>query len=145
MLFTIFQTPETYAKEMQESRTEANQHYLERDFKKAYKIYYKLAKSGYHYSQDKVSKMYANAEGKSLDLTEAYAWSVLAAESGEEEMVISSDELLQLTNDKTKAQKRAKKLKKKYGKVALNQKAAKKAKRDALKGSGPCTGSRITC
>ena len=144
-LFAVLQAPEAFAKEIQEYRTEADQHYLERNFKKAYKIYYKLAKSGDHYSQDRVSYMYANGEGKTVDLTEAYAWSVLAAEAGEENWVNSSDELLLRANDKPEAQERAVKLKKKYGKDTLRRKAAKQAQRDRMKRSGACTGSHMAC
>ncbi len=148
MLLAAVQAPEAFAKETQETqeyRAEADQYYLEKDFKKAYKIYYKLAKTGDHYSQDQVSNMYVNGEGKSIDLTVAYAWSVLAAESGEGEMVDKSDLLLEQTSDKALAEKKAAKLKKKYGKVALNERA-KKLERIRLNNEmGGCTGSRIGC
>jgi TPR repeat protein len=145
ILLVAVQAPVAYAKEVQEYRTEADQYYLESNFKKAYKIYYKLAKTGDHYSQDRVSYMYANGEGKSVDLTEAYAWSVLAAEGGKEDWLSSSDELLLLTDDKPGAQERADKLKSKYGKDVLRMKAAKQAQRDNLKKSGVCTGTRLGC
>ena len=89
--------------------------------------------------------MYAKGEGKTVDLTEAYAWSVLAAESGNEKLVTSSDELLLLTDDKTRAQKRATKLKKKYGKLALTKKALRQEERDSYRRSGSCTGSSLGC
>lgn len=145
MLFAALQIPVTFAKEAQEFRTEADQYYLESNFKKAYKIYYKLAKTGDHYSQDRISSMYARGHGKSADLTEAYAWSVLAAEGGEEDWVTSSEELLFQVEDKSKAQKKAEKLMRKYGKSALRIKAVKQAKRDDMKRSGACTGSHMAC
>lgn len=145
MLLAAVQAPEAFAKEVQEYLAEAEQYYLEKNFSKAYKIYYKLAKSGDHYSQDQVSNMYANGEGKKVDLTEAYAWSVLAAEGGEDEMVDRSNMLLQQTDDKAQAEKKAAKLKKKYGKVALDERA-KKLERIRLNNTmGGCTGSRIGC
>jgi TPR repeat protein len=145
MLLTALQVPVAYAKQAQEVRIEADQYYLESNFKKAYKLYFKLAKKGDHHSQDRIAQMYVKGEGKPIDLTEAYAWSVLAAESGEEKLVNGSDELLLLTNDKTKAEKRATSLKKKYGKVTLARKAAKQAERDSYKKSGVCTGSSLGC
>lgn len=145
MLLAAVQTPDVFAKEVQEYRAKADQYYLEKDFGKAYKIYYKLAKGGDHYSQDQVSNMYAKGEGKKLDLTEAYAWSVLAAEGGEDEIADRSDMLLQKTNDKALAEKKATKLKKKYGKMALEERA-KKLERIRLNNTmGGCTGSRIGC
>ena len=145
MLLAAVQAPEAFAKETHKYRAEADQYYMEKNFKKAYKIYYKLAKRGDHYSQDRVSYMYVKGEGKAIDLTEAYAWSVLAAESGDERFVNSSDDLLRLTNDQTEAQARAKKLKKKYGKNAVMARAAKQAERDSYKRSGACTGSHMAC
>ena len=145
MLITALQSPVVLASEIQEYRAEAAQYYEENNYKKAYKIYFKLAKKGDHYSQDRVSQMYAKGEGQTVDLTEAYAWSVLAAESGQEKLVSSSDELLSLTNDKTQAQKRAEKLKNRYGKVALNRRALKQAERDSYRRSGACTGSSLGC
>ena len=145
MLLAVVQVPEAFAKETQEYLAEADQYYLEKNYKQAYKIYYKLAKTGDHYSQDQVSTMYVKGEGKSIDLNEAYAWSVLAAESGEDEMVDKSDLLLQQTSDKARAEKKAAKLKKKYGKVALGERA-KKLERIKLNNTmGGCTGSRIGC
>lgn len=145
MLLAALQAPVALAKGVQEYRTEADQYYLESNFKKAYKIYYKLAKAGDHYSQDRVSFMYANGEWKKVDLTEAYAWSVLAAEGGNEKLVNSSDELLLRTEDKPEAQERAEKLRKKYGKDALRMKAVRQAQRENQKRSGACTGSHMAC
>ncbi|MCW8924636.1 MAG: hypothetical protein OQJ84_00095, partial [Xanthomonadales bacterium] len=85
---------------------------------------------------------YANGEGKKADLAEAYAWAVLAAEGGDEKLVNKRNELLQQASDKTKAQKKAEKLKKKYGKLALEKKAAR---REELTEGGACTNSRIGC
>ncbi len=145
LLFVVLHAPTVLANEVQQYRDEADKHYLERDFKKAYKIYYKLAKVGDHYSQDRVSQIYANGDGITSNLIEAYAWSVLAAEGGEEVMLNNSQKLLQLTDDKNQAQNRATKLKKKYGKQALKKKEVKLSKKDGLKRSGRCTGSRLAC
>lgn len=142
MLFLSLLSFSLHAGKLQEYRGEADQYHQAQDYKKAYKIYFKLAKIGDHYSQDKISSMYLNGEGKKPDLATAYAWAVLAAEGGKEEMAIKRDELLEQASDKPKAQKTAEKLKKKYGKLALEKKAAK---REEMTGGGACTNSRIGC
>ena len=145
VLFAAIQAPCVLAKEMQEYRSEADQYYQHGNFKKAYKSYYKLAKTGDHYSQHQVSEMYANGEGKTVDLTKAYAWSVLAAEGGDERLANNSEELLQRTNDKNKALKSAEKLKKKYGKQVLEAKAERRGLDEHYTSGNDCTGSRLPC
>ena len=145
VFFAALQAPCVLANEMQEYRSEADQFYQQGNFKKAYKAYYKLAKTGDHYSQHLVSEMYAKGEGKKVNLTKAYAWSVLAAEGGQEEYVSYSDELLQRTNDKTKALGSAGKLKKKYGKQALETKAERRGRDELYIAGSNCTGSRMPC
>jgi TPR repeat protein len=134
-----------YAKEAQEYRAEADQYYAANNYRKAYKNYLKLAKQGDHYSQDRIAQMYANGEGKKVDLSEAYAWSVLAAESGTDEFTERRDELLQQTTDESAAQKKADKLMGKYGEAALAKKAASKERLRRNTKSGGCTGSRLDC
>ena len=136
MVLITLQAPVLLAGDSGELRAEADQYYFERNFKKAYKIYFKLAKTGDHHSQGRVSQMFVNGEGKSVDLTEAYAWSVLAEEGGKVGLTQSSDVLLQRTSDQSVAQKKALKLKQKYGQQALNEKALKRAQADAARRSG---------
>ena len=129
--------------EIKENRDKAEKYYEDNDFRKAYKIYFKLAKVGDHYSQNKLSQMYVEGKGKKADLTEAYAWSVLAAESGVAGIVKKSDKLLQQTKNQAEAMKRAEKLKNKYGKDALQAKTDKMERmRDSRKS---CTGSNLGC
>jgi TPR repeat protein len=144
-LLAVLQTPAAIAKELNEYRAEADQYYQDGDFKKARSGYLKLAKIGDHYSQYWISKMYANGEGKKANLPEAYGWSVLAAESGKEELIRNSEEILVLNTDQDKAQSKARKLMKKYGKEALDAKAEMIAKRDQGRRAGSCVGSRLTC
>ena len=59
IVFFAFQSTDAIAKEKQEYLTEADQYYQEQNFKKAYEIYYKLAKTGDQFCQYKVSQMYA--------------------------------------------------------------------------------------
>lgn len=144
-LLLCLQAPALVAGELSESRSKAGQYYQDRDFDGAYKIYFKLAKAGDYYSQDKISHMHATGEGVAVDLTEAYAWSVLAAESGVDRMLAKSDELLQQVDDQAKAHKRAAKIKRKYGKEALLAKAERKAKHKRNHRMGGCTGSKLGC
>ena len=119
MFFITLQSSVLLAGDASELSAEADQYYLESNFKKAYKIYFKLAKTGDHHSQGRVAHMFANGEGKSVDLTQAYAWSVLAEEGGEKYLSETSEVLLQRSSDKSVAQKKAVKLKKKY--VVISQ------------------------
>jgi hypothetical protein len=70
---------------------------------------------------------------------------VLAAEGGDEQLLINSEDLLQATNDKNKALKSADKLKKKYGKQAIEAKAERKSRDELYIAGSNCTGSRIGC
>ena len=145
LVFAATQTSTVIAKELAEYRTEANQYYDDGNFKKAYKGYLKIAKIGDQYSQYWVAYMFANGEGKKVDLEDAYAWSTLAAEGGDEKLLSYSADLLDQNADKDGARKAAKKLMGKYGKDALEEKAEMIAKRESGRRAGACTGSRLTC
>ena len=145
MLIAVLQSAVVLASEVKEYRAEAAQYYEKDNYKKAYKIYFKLAKIGDHYSQNKLSQMYVDGKGKKVDLNEAYAWAVLAAESGVEGIVAKSERLLQQTEDKTAAEKRASRLLNKYGKDALLSKAERKEMMKYNHKSGGCTGSKLGC
>lgn len=143
LLITTY-APALLAASSTELRAEADQYYVEHDFKKAYKIYYKLAKTGDHHSQGRIAHMYANGEGKSVDFDEAYAWSVLAEEGGEKYLTESSDVLLQRTDDQAGAKKKASKLKDKYGQEALEEKARRRAEQDRARKTGGSMGSNLS-
>lgn len=145
LVFAIAQTSVVVAKELKQYRAEADQYYDDGNYKKAYKGYLKIAKIGDQYSQHWVSHMYENGEGKSADLEDAYAWSVLAAERGDEKLVARSEDLFAQIDDHAGATKAAKKLMGKYGKQALDDRAEAIAKRGTGRRSGACTGSRLTC
>ena len=145
LLFAASLVPVAMASELQENQVKADLYYEKGNFSKAYKAYLKLAKKGDHYSQDRISYLFANGKGKSADINQAYAWSVLAAESGDEQMISNSDALLQRADNPAKAQSSADKLNKKYGKEALDLKADKLARREKERNSGRCTGTRLRC
>lgn len=129
------------ADSFEEARAEADQYYAQGSFSTAFKKYQKLAKEGDFHSQEMVSRMYAKGEGKSVNLIEAYAWSVLAAESGEESRVLNSQALLQRVDNPAKAKKKAGKLVKKYGRKTQERKAAARDSRDPSR----CIGSLLAC
>jgi len=108
-------------------------------------LYYKLAKIGVSQSQNMVSQMYEKGEAKKVDLAEAYAWSVLAAERGSTELAERRDSLLERVSDKQAAQKKADKLLNRYGRAALQAKADSKARLKRNTKSGGCTGSKLDC
>jgi len=145
VLFAALQAPFVLAGTLQEYRNVADEYYQEGNFHQAYKVYFKLAKTGDYYSQHWVSKMYANGEGKKVNLTKAYAWSALAAEGGEERWVSYSDELLARNKNKDKALNSANKLKKKYGQEALKNKPERRGRDDLFITGSDCTGTRISC
>lgn len=142
LFFLSMQVEFVQAGESAEKRAGADQLYSEQDFKKAYRVYYKLAKTGDHYSQDRVSRMYAHGEGKSVDFVKAYAWAVLAEEGGA--VTRSSAGLLELAENKDDAKKAALKLQNKYGKQALREKAIKQAEREASRQPGASMGSNLS-
>lgn len=144
-LLCAFMFATAYAGQLQDYRSEADQYYTAQEYKNAYRVYYKLAKIGDHYSQDRIATMHANGEGKRVDFEEAYAWSALAAEGGDEALKKKSRQYLDQARDKAAAEREAEKLKKKYGRVALEKRAAKRENLRANHEMGGCTGRRLGC
>ena len=144
LLFGVFQSPELLAKDAKEVRAQADQYYEDLNYKKAYKLYFKLAKAGDRYSQRRVSDMYAKGEGKKVDMTEAYAWAALAAEGKEEKLAGINQEILPLTEKPETAEAKAAKLLKKYGRVAQRERIARMQRKSVLE-HGSCTGSKLAC
>lgn len=141
LLISGLQSPALLAETVKEIRSEAQQHEQQGDFGRAFKDYLKLAKAGDQPSQERVAKMYANGEGKKVDLTKAYAWAVVAAEGGKESMVKFSESLLPRTRNPAKAEKKAAKYIKKYGRETQQRKAEQAANRDPSR----CIGSLLAC
>jgi TPR repeat protein len=144
-LLTALYAPVMLANQAQEMRAEAEQFYADAEFKKAYKLYLKLAQSGDRYSQKRIAHMYAEGEGKSASLTEAYAWSILAAEGNEEQLATINQDLLPKIENASKAEKKAAKLTKKYGKDAQKERVARHNQRGRVLDEGSCTGSKLAC
>ena len=110
MLLFALQAPVAWAATWKEDQAQADELYEAGEFSKAFKIYVKLGKIGVSQSQDRVSIMYENGEGTKTNLTEAYAWSVLAAQRGATDKVSRRDGLLEQNSDRKTAQKKADKL-----------------------------------
>ena len=68
------QAPVVLAADWKEDQAQADQYYEAGEYKKAFKMYYRLAKMGVSHSQDRVSHMYENGQGKKVNLEDAYAW-----------------------------------------------------------------------
>jgi len=145
IMFSVLHIPLAEARDWKEDQAMADQYYEQGKYSKAFGLYYKNAKIGVSQAQDMVSQMYERGEGKSVDLEDAYAWAVLAAERGSDTIAERRDSLLERVKDKEKAQKKADKLLNKYGRAALQKKADSKARSKANTKSGGCTGSRLDC
>lgn len=143
-LVAMISSVDATASKAADYKADAHKYYQEGEFRKAYKTYLKLAKSGDTESQKMVSQMAAKGEGTRASLTDAYAWSILAEEGKSGKARRFSDELLEQINDKDKARKKAAKLKKKYGREAIRKKAERMKKVNQKK-LVPCTGSRVVC
>ncbi len=145
MLLVVTQSPVSLANEAKEMRAEAEQHYADLEYRKAFKVYRKLAQFGDRYSQRRVAHMYAEGEGVSVDLVESYAWATLAAEGAEVELAKLNKTLLPQIKAPSKAEKKAAKLIKKYGKQAQAERVAKHSRRGRVIDEGSCTGSKLAC
>ena len=145
LLFSIVHAPVAKARDWKEDQASANQYYEQGKYGKAFGLYYKNAKIGVSEAQDMLSQMYEKGEGKKVDLEEAYAWSVLAAERGSVTIAERRDSLLARVKDKEAAEKKAEKLQSKYGREALQRKADSKARLKHNTKSGGCTGSKLDC
>jgi TPR repeat protein len=147
VLLALIQSPAVLANEAKQMRAKAEQYYADLDYKKAFKTYRKLAQSGDRYSQRRLSHMYAEGQGKSVDLVDSYAWAALAAEGNDAELAELDETLLPQIEKPEKAQKEADKLIKKYGKEAQKERIARynKQKRGRVVDEGSCTGSKLAC
>jgi len=129
--------------EMDEELAQAKQYLQAGDHKKAYKSYLALAKQGSFESQYVLASLYVDGKGTKQDPVEGYAWSVLAAESQNQEYVAYSEQLLDGIEDKKEAHYKAEKYRDKYGAEAQFERAQRTAMRRMDRAQ--CTGSRLSC
>ena len=145
LLFFALHSPIAKARDWKEDQASANQYYEQGKYGMAFNLYYKNAKIGVNEAQDMVSQMYEKGQGKGVNLEDAYAWAVLAAERGSSTIAARRDSLLERVKNKSAAEKKADKLVSKYGRAALQNKADSKARLKANTKSGGCTGSKLDC
>jgi hypothetical protein len=119
-------------------RDEATALYENDDFGKAYKAYLKLGKKGDVFSAYRVSYMMLKGQGTRENLIEAFAWAVVAAESGSSELTEYRDAVGALipVEDRKKAQQKVDYFLRRYG--PDDNKPASKEREG-------CTGSRLSC
>ena len=123
-----------------ESQERADRLYAEKSYSRAYRTYRDLARVGDSFAQYRVSYMLRHGQGTRTDATEAYAWSVLASQNDNPQLIEWREALYQ---DLPEAQRepaleQAQELMDRYGNLAL----AEEARRAALKRLRSCTGSR---
>jgi len=119
-------------------RNDATALYENDDFGKAYKAYLKLGKKGDAFSAYRVSYMMLKGEGTKENLIDAFAWAVVAAESGSAELNEYRDAVGALVpvQDRKKAQQKVDYFLRRWG-----PEDNKPTSRDR----GGCTGSRLDC
>ena len=115
--------------------------YDQREYRKALASYMVLARKGDPFSQYRISYMHLQGEGVKVDYSEAFAWAVLAAESGDEKLGSYFEEVKRLVPDdqQDEAQSLAEDYMYRWGRMAL----AIEARRKADKQLRNCTGSRL--
>lgn len=119
----------------------ADRFYEAGEYRKAYRKYIELAKIGDSFSQYRVSFMHYSGEGQTPDSVEAYAWAVLAAQNGNDDLVAYRDAIWDAlpVSERDGAEEHAAQYLNKWGNLALAEEAARKA-RQRLR---DCTGSRL--
>ena len=125
----------------QRAAERADELYAEEKFSRAYRTYLQLAKKGDPFSQYRVSYMNLHGQGVEQDVAKAFAWAVLAAETGDENLLKYFGEVKSLVpkSEQAVAQEEAAEYMQEWGKLALAREAHKKAKRIRK----DCTGSRV--
>jgi len=121
----------------------ADEHYKAERYERAYNMYHTLAEYGDKFSQYRVAFMHHYGRGVEKDLTKAFAWSYVAAESGDDAFVkyhrqvreqFASDQLIQ-------AKQLAGQYLQDYGMYAQASRARSYISREMRKCSGSRTGN----
>lgn len=126
---------------LQQLQQRADEAYAKADYERAHKLYLHLNQVGDKYAQFRLAAMYEDGDFVEQDLLAAYAWSLLAAETGRKafrdyhqqiKARLSSDQLPQ-------ARQRASELVAEHG-IFIQAMRAQDMLRKEIKG---CTGSRV--
>jgi len=138
LFLVLLSSPVTGNSDYAAWRSEATALYENDDFGKAYKAYLKLGKKGDTFSAYRVSYMMLKGEGTKENLIEAFAWAVVAAESGSAELNEYRDAVGALVpvQDRKKAQQKVDYFLRRYGPDDNKSNSRER---------GGCTGSRLSC
>lgn len=125
----------------QRAAESADSHYAAGEYRKAYRQYLRLARKGDPFSQYRASYMHLMGEGVEQDYPTAFAWAVLAAESGSPQLETYLEEVKAQvpTGQREAAQRKAEAYLREWGRLALAIEARRKADRQMRS----CTGSRL--
>ena len=120
---------------------QADRLYEEQKYEAAYKRYVQLAKKGDSFAQYTASYMHLEGQGVDQDLSQAYAWAALAAESQNPQLTAHFEAVKARVPayGLVAAQELAEQYRREWGQLALAVEARKKLKRQLQE----CTGSRI--
>lgn len=120
---------------------QADAAYADKQYQEAMESYRKLARKGDTFSQYRMSFMNLQGEGVLVNLPEAFAWAVLAAESQNEQLQKYFEEVKALVPEEQRddAQKLSETYLHRWGRMALAIEARKKADKQLR----ICTGSRL--
>ncbi|MGD8357632.1 MAG: hypothetical protein PVG42_06215 [Lysobacterales bacterium] len=139
LLSALLAAPAAWAwgKSNDEIRSEATASYNNGDYRAAYKEYRKLGKKGDTFSQYRVSYMELKGLGTKKDIVEAFAWAVLAAEAGHEDLEHYQDVVAALVppDDRKEALSKAGYYLRRWGPEYHGQSGSE--------ASGNCTGSKL--
>lgn len=119
-----------------QERLEAGRLYDGGQYSDAYKQYRELARNGDSFSQYRLSYMYLMGEGHKEDLIESLAWSVLAAQDRQQELVTYMQTVAGMV-----PQKQRKKANKKIS--YYMRKWGKESSSGSSRSDEECTGSRL--
>lgn len=119
-----------------QDRLEASRLYNGGQFSDAYKQYRELARNGDSFSQYRLSYMYLMGEGHKEDLIESLAWSVLAAQDRQQELVTYMQTVAGMVpqNQRKKANRKISYYMRKWGNESSS---------GSSRGDEECTGSRL--
>jgi len=119
-----------------QERDVAGRYYAAGDYKNAHKAYKSLARKGDSFSQYRLSYMYLMGQGKKADIIESVAWSVLAAQDKQQEMVAYMKTVAEMVpqDERKKANKKISYYMRKWG---------EETESDSYKDDKICTGFRL--
>lgn len=137
----VLSLPLTANSDYQNDHREADRLYQNGDYYDAYSKYHKLAKDGDSFSQYRISYMRLMGQGKKEDVIESLAWSVLAAQNKQEQLVDYMQTVAGIVpaDKRKKADKKISQYMRKWGTDVSSGSGSPSGGR----GDDGCTGSRL--